>query len=256
MKKLTTILLLILLQNAVFSQEQAKGGSFFTVGLAYLELKDGLNHGLVFKGPDLSFEYGIERLNNRRYYSYSISVAGGGKTQINSWGFTWLLSPVNAHYSWKVFEKGDSWIFLGPSMLVNYRVQNYTELHAGPISWLTSYDLGFQASGFFNLKNKSIKVHLRNTVAGWNSRPPEERNPYYFTTKIGDNFSDMHSNMVFGTINKYSQTELSVALLLGAEKRQKALAYTVQYTGYFPSPAYRQVIHGIKYTWYLHKSKT
>lgn len=249
------IITLILTSQLSYSQITDYKGSALTVGLSYFELKDELNHGLVFRGPDIRLSYGYEILDSSKYFSYNFSLGGGGKTTKGTWAGTWYLSPINSHYSWNINNQANSRFYLGPSFKVQYNIQNYPELHAGSILWMTSYELGFHFSSFITLKNKIIELSLQNSLLSLNSRTPEERDPYYFTTKIGENFSDIHSNMSIGSFSQYNQTEISATIYFEGKKRKTSLGYTFNFTGYFDSPTYTQVFHQISYKWFLNKTQ-
>lgn len=148
----------------------------------------------------------------------------------------------------------NSKIFLGPYFQAQYNVQNYPELHAGSISWMTSYEIGFSFKYFLTIKSKTVELSAQNSLLSLNSRTPKERDPYFFSINIGDNFSDLHSNMVFGSFNQYNQTDISVAIYFDKKKR-KSLSYTFNYTGYYDGPTYNQVFHQIGYEWFLNKVK-
>lgn len=253
MKNFFLVFLFFLVHAEVYSQERIFRGNFLSVGVSYLEIKDELNHGLVFKGPDVSLEYGFQKIDSTRYFGFSGSLSGGGKTAVGSWGFRWSMSPINTHYLYRIGNGRGSNIYLGPSFQVSYNVQNYSEMHAGPIIWMTSYDLGIYLSGIFKLNDRLIEFHFRNTLGALSGRPEEERDPYYFSTNFGENFSYMHSNMVFGTVNSFNQTELGATLFLSPGKRAKAISYHFQYTGYFNAPEFRQLSHSIEYTWFFKK---
>lgn len=253
MKNYIFIFFILSSQLETFSQQKVFKGNFFSIGVSYLEIKDELNHGFVFKGPDISLGYGFQNIDSARYFTYSGSISGGGKTAVGTWGFRWSLSPVNTHYLIRINEKSKSTVYLGPSFLVSYNVQNYSELHAGPIIWMTSYDLGIKLSAIIDLNEKLIELQFRNTVGALSGRPEAERDPYYFTTNFGENFSNMHSNMKLGTVNTSNQTEVKITLFLNSKMQTKGLSYNFQYTGYFNDPEFRQLSHSIEYTWYFKK---
>ncbi len=254
--KYLTVILFCSLQITMFSQEREYKGSFILVGVSYLELKDELNHGFVFKGPNVKIEYGFQKIDSTRYFEYSASFNGGGITTKDTWSFMGSLTPVNIHYSYNILKNDKLNLYLGPSFLINYNVQSYPDLHAATSAlWLTNYDIGFNISGFLNIKERLVELKLRNTLFAFSSRPETERDPYYFTKKIGKTFSNIHNNMEFGSVNKYFQTEFNAIAYFNSKKRTKSIAYVFQYTNYSNEPAFKQMQHSIKYTWYLKKNK-
>ncbi len=256
MKQWISLIHLILLPTFLFSQKWTYQGNYLSLGISYLELKDELNHGLVFRGPDLSLAFGNQLLDDQRYFQYSVLLAGGGKTTIGTWGFKWTFAPLNTHYSFGVVNSEKLNLYLGPGLRAQYSVYNYPDLHAGPIIWMSNYNLELNATAFFELGSKKIITQLDHSLLGWSSRPDLERDPYFFSTKIGDNFRDIHQNMIFGSQDTYQQTKLNISLLWEGKKRWKALSYQLEFLAYYDQAAFRQLSHSIHYTWFFKKSKS
>jgi hypothetical protein len=255
MIRIAIILIVLFFPLISYTQFQDHHGSRLSVGLSYFELKDNLNYSHVFKGPDIRLEYGYFSINSKKYFNYHFSLGGGGKTAIGSWAGTWFLSPFNAHYSFCINATDNIRIYLGPAMQASYNFQNYPELHAGPILWLTSYDLGIHASGFFKVGENELSISIRNSLASLTSRTPLDRDPYFFSTNIIDNFSDLHSNMSTGSFGKFNQTEISFAWHFNRIEKLRSLRYQFNYVGYYSNPKFIQLFHQITYTWYLNKKK-
>ena len=136
---------------------------------------------------------------------------------------------------------------------VEYNVQNYPELHAGPIFWMTSYELGFHISKFTTIRDKTVEISLYNSLVALNSRTREGRDPYFFSTEIGENFSDILGDLSLGTFGKYNQTELRAKVYFNGEKRRKAFGYAINLLKYSDGPTFTQVIHQLRYSWFLSK---
>lgn len=249
------ILVIVLVGKISYSQVTDFRGSSFSAGASYFELKDELNHGLVFRGPDVMVYYGYNSIDSKRYFSYQVSLGGGGKTTKGTWGFTWYFSPVDVHYSWRIGNNSANRLYLGPSLKAQYFVQNYPDLHAGPINWFTSYDLGIHMSAFFVVKDMLFELKYRNNVLSLNSRPLIERDPYYFSTAIGDNLSDFHSNMTTNTVNRYNQSELTATLFLEGAKRVQSISYQFNFTGFFTPPSFIQIFNQFRYTLYFNSKQ-
>ncbi len=226
-------------------------GSTFSVGAAYLELKEDLNHGLVIRGPDLQLSYSYLVINPERYLSYRFTLGGGGKVVEGSWSGTWYLSPLSGHYAWRLGQSDKVAWYLGPKASIQYHVQNYPELHAGPILWMTSYDLGWYLSAFLQIKGRLLEFSWHNSLIGLHSRTPTQRDPYFFSTKVGENFSDIHQDLSFNTLPHFNRTELTATLYFNQETKMRSLSYQLQYLGYFPEPSFQQIFHQFCYSWYF-----
>ncbi|MEO1261746.1 MAG: hypothetical protein AAFZ15_23280 [Bacteroidota bacterium] len=251
-----SLFLLIFIWVNSFAQNRTYEGSFLSINVSYLELKDEFNHGLVFRGPDIGLEYGIQRLDGKKYFEYVAVLGAGGKTTAGTWGFRWLLSPLNVHYSWKIKDGENFNLFIGPSARVNYNIQNYPELHTGPIIWMGNYDVGVQLSSFISIKKKLVELKLNTNAIGWQSRPEQERNPYYYSAGFGENFSDLHKNLELGGVDKFNQTTFEARLFLDKKNKARSISYLFFYTGYYDRPEFTEVFHAIKYTWFLNAPKS
>lgn len=80
MNKTFLILILMIISVKVNAQNPPSHRSpHLSFSASYMELKDQINHGFVFRGPDVVIEYGIQRLTSLRYFNYSFSVVAVGK---------------------------------------------------------------------------------------------------------------------------------------------------------------------------------
>jgi len=249
MKKILITIFLILVSLTVYSIEKSEYRSrYLSFTASYMELKDQINHGFVFRGPDVVFEYGVQKLNPNRYMEYSFSLGGGGKTALDSWGFRWETSPVNYSYLFKTFNIKESVIYFGPEFSVNYNIQNYPDLHTGHLNWMTNYSIGFQLLGLTSYRGKTIKLHFRNSLLSLTSRPKEQRDQHYFSIKPGDIIADTHKNMSLDPFYKFFRTKLGAELKI---TQRSSISYEFHYVGFSDSPEFQQLNHAIKYTFYF-----
>ena len=249
------ILCLLFLFFSIYQDSSAQirsyKGSFFSLSTSYLELKDDFNYGLVFRGPDIGIEFGHNNVNEKYYFEFSSRLEGGGKTTIGTWGFRWYISPINARYLWKVTESDGFNLYVGPSTRVNYNIQTYPDLHAGPIIWMSNYDLGVSVNSFFSLGNKLLEVRLNTNLFGWHSRPSEDRDPYFYESGFGDNFSQLHEKLNPGGLSEFRQTEFETRLYFKGKKRSQSISYLFAFTGYYNRVEFRELIHSLKFTWFI-----
>jgi len=253
MKQLSLNIVLIMTSLLSYSQIIDYKGSTFSAGLSYYELKDELNHGLVFRGPDIRLSYGYAIIDSTKYFNYSFGLGGGGKTTRGTWAGTWLISPFNSHYAWKIKSNTNTKFYIGPSLNANWNIQNYPELHAGSILWMTSYELGFHFSSFIPVRGKILELSIQNSLLSMTSRTPKNGDPYYFTTQVGENITDIHGEMSIGFFNQYNQTEISATVNFMGKKRKSFLSYTFNFIGYFDNQSYTQIYHQLNYKWFLKK---
>lgn len=251
MKSTLLLVLYALLSLTGFSQTRIYQGSYLSVGAAHLQLKDQLNHGLVFSGPDILVSYGIQRISPNQHFELGTALITGGISSDGTWAFRASLSPIQTHYAWNLVKNPSFCLYLGPAFQAVYDVQGYPELHAGPISWMAYYDLGLFLSATFPLANKPVEVQLQHTTFSLSSRPSPDRDPYYFSAQVGENVGDMHRNMSFGSLDRFQQIHLQARIYLNSNR---SLTYDFRYTAYNETPQLEIILHGLAYTWYLRKS--
>ena len=77
-KAVLFVLCLTLMHAQVFAQDYGYAGSKFSIGASYLELKDELNHGLVFRGPDIRLSYEYGKIDSSKYFQLHLKSGGWG----------------------------------------------------------------------------------------------------------------------------------------------------------------------------------
>ena len=250
MKKIwITVLLAAAMSGNLKAEEVGDWNSaYVSVSASYFELKDRINHGFVFIGPDAGLAFGIRNMRAGRYFDYSLSLDGGGKIALDSWGFRWAISPVNFAYAFNVHTANETALYAGPAFFVNYSIQNYPDMHSGWLNWMTNYSLGLHLAGRTNVRGKTLNVQMRNAILSLTSRPESQRDQYYFSLRASDILGDTHSNMRLSPIYDYVQTDLRAEVFLG---ERSSLAYLFHYTKYVDAPTFQQLSHGLKYTFYF-----
>jgi len=135
----TKILVITLICSCVVNVacgQSDSGSKYIGFSASYMELKDQLNHGFVFAGPDVKFEYGSRKIDSQQYRQLSAALSGGGKTALGSWGFRWAASPFQMNRSYNIHQGESLAIYCGPDFSINYNLQNYPDMHSGHLSWM------------------------------------------------------------------------------------------------------------------------
>jgi hypothetical protein len=222
---------ILLIISAAFAQPATTHEHKISVN--YLQIKESLNYGLVFKGPGLNYEY----LKRWEYDKNQLTYTG-------RFGFSYLetrdiaaaninLVPVNLNYLFK--PKPEKEFFIGPTLLVDYNYELYPDLQSGYSFWFTHMSVGVKMLYKFNLQSNLFQVELGTTLFGITSRAKQWEDPYYYDLSFGDVIKYLHQDMQFGSFGQYNHSELEIRYKPNAGSRW-ALAYNFQYYGYFDEP--------------------
>jgi hypothetical protein len=220
------------------------GSRFLSFSADYLELKDQLNHGFVFRGPDVSLWVGMRRDVGSGWLDYSFRLSGGGKTALGTWGFRWAVAPVNIAYLATVYAKDGAVLSVGPSIRAEYDIQNYPDLHTGLLNWVTSYAIGIRIVAGAEIRSRGVRAELEADLAGAVSRPALDRDPQLFSLRPGDILRNAHDGLRFVQPTDFLRTSISIGTAVG---RAGFLDYRFVFVGFFDRPSYRQLSHGLQY---------
>ena len=220
-------------------------------GLQYHQIKESSNYGLVNQGLNLSLNYDYQKLNNNRLFSYNPIIAFGPNYRYGL-GLNWHFKLLDFFYAYRICDKANRSLYLGPYASVNYLLQLYPEMQSGHMFWFTTMEIGPKFQWFLNFGDRKVTVKASTSIAGFTSRPVESTEPYFYSLNIGDIISDSHSNLKFGSFNNFNHTFFEVSYANPA-KNKLSLGYAFEYFGYYNAPAYSYLTHSILLKWQLGK---
>jgi hypothetical protein len=215
------------------AQPQNTVSGFHSVSFNYLQLKEEMNYGLVFRGPGLSYAYSFKSENNIRSINFEVRL-----------GFTYMqtrkvpaaninIVPVKLEYLFKdVFSDN---LDLGPSFIADYNYQFNPDLHSGQSFWFTNYSLGGILQYNYRVSGQLFALSLNISFFGLTSRQPQYSDPYFWDLSAGDIMKFLHQDFNWGSWNKYNRSELEIRWL-PAENSRLILSYSLNYMGYFDEP--------------------
>jgi hypothetical protein len=136
-------------------------------------------------------------------------------------------------------------LYIGPDLKFEYNYTLYPQLQSGFDYWFTNFSLGLKAHYAFNYQSSAFQIALSSSLAGFTSRQPDYRDPYFFD--IGFKFAvrDLHQKLVFGSFEKYNTTDLEI-LWKPVSKSRLTFGYEFRYAGYYQAPEIKKVSHSIK----------
>jgi hypothetical protein len=242
MKK--SLLLLILLNLAALnSYSQFSLDHNHQVVVSFLQIKDEMNYGLVFRGPGLGFTYSSERQNDRLLIDYQARISMSVVMTRDILAPSFNLVPVRFG---TLFNTGPMKHFLiGPYLVAEYNYELYPDLQSGYSFWFTHFSMGAAATGWFSFGKHRIDLSLFTTVFGFTSRQPVYDDPYFYDLSFSDVIKDLHQDLQFGSWGKYNQTEFEIRWKPDKHSRM-AFAYLLQYYGYFDEPSLGMLNQSVK----------
>ena len=203
-----------------------------------------MNHGLIFRGPGLVYDYSVRWENKNRIIDYS-----------SRFGFSYLESrkigggninfiPLNLRYLFKPNE--ESHFTIGPQLIADYNYELYPDFQSGYSFWFTNFSVAIASQYKFNINQNLFRLSLGSTLYGFTSRPQEYDNPYFFDSSLGYVIKFIHQDLKSGSLNRYNHTEFEFRWQPKSESRM-AIAYDLQYYGYFKEPEVIIINHMFKF---------
>ncbi len=243
MKTLRLSLLFLMIFEISHAQENpVNRSSFFTAGV--LQIKESANFGLVFTGPAVNYGLNREFLKDNRLITYENKFGLGILFSRGIPSLAFYLKPVDLGYLFKVYS-GTGNLYIGPSLKLVYDYELYPDLQAGFDYWFTDLSLGLNALYNFSCNNSIFRITVNSSFAGFVSRQPEYRDPYYYDLGFKYAVKHLHQDMEFGSFSRYHSTDLEI-LWKHKKDSRLALGYVLEYSGYFKAPDFVIINQSIK----------
>ncbi len=232
MNKTFTIIIGFILSAGIASSQMDKS-HFHAVTLNFLQIKEELNYGIVFRGLGLGYAYSAQWQNDKNLLGYDARFSFTILDTRDILAPSINVVPVRLDY---LFKMGTNNRFcIGPFFTMEYNFEMYPDLQSGYSFWFTHYSLGGALNYSFNAQKHHFDFIFHTTLLGITSRNPVYDDPYFFDLSLGYILRFVHQNFQFGTLNRYNQSELEIRWQPKAISRL-AFAYTFQYYGYFDIP--------------------
>ena len=253
MKKYSKLLILFLLGagHALAQPGNITSTHRLGFGVQYHQIKESANYGLVNQGLNLSLNYDYQKRNNNRLFSYNPVIAFGPNYRYGL-GLNWHFKLIDFFYGYRICNKDNRSLYLGPYASVNHLLQLYPEMQSGHMFWFTTIEIGPKFQWLLNFDQRKVIVKVSTSLAGFTSRPEESTEQHFYSLKISDIIRDSHSNLLFGSFNNFNHTFLEVYYANPA-KNKLSLGYAFEYFGYYKAPSYSYLTHSILLKWRLGK---
>jgi len=227
----SSFVILLCLGNITNSQQKRTIEN--EISLNYLQIKEGMNHGLIFRGPGSGYDFSVRWENNTRIIEYSARFAFSYLESRKIGGGNINFMPLNLTYLFK--PKAESQFTIGPQLIADYNYELYPDLQSGYSFWFTNFSVGAASQYKFNVNQNLFRLSFGLTFYGFTSRPQEYDNPYFFDSSFGYAIRFINQDLKSGSLNRYNHTEFEFRWQPKSESRI-AIAYNLQYYGYFKEP--------------------
>lgn len=213
-----------------------------------IQVKDALNYGLVYNGPNLGVTYFYNKNMHKYAFSYSSEVYFGGLFGKGG-GFSWRLKSIDISYRHKLKSMP---LTIGAYYSTDYQWQQYPELHGGRLYWFSSLEIGPQITYKISPKDYQVNICFSNSLVGFTSRPEHTSEPYYYSFSLAEFFNVANQKLDFGLINKFNRTKLEIELNRDSWKRF-SIGYTFEYYGYYQEPKLVYLCHSLNLNWKINR---
>ena len=232
---------MFLLVNHVLPQEP--GSHNHILNFNYLQLKDEMNYGLVFRGGGISYAFTNQWQNDRSGVCYE-ALLGLTYMQTRTVPAANLhIRPAKICYLFKGVYGSN--LMTGPFFLADYNYQFYPDLHSGHSLWFTHIGLGGMVQYDQTIGRHRLSFSMSTSLFGLTSRQPVYHDPYFWDLSAGDIVKYFHRDLGFGSWNEYNCSELEIRWL-PSENSRIIFSYEVDIMGYFRAPGLTVVNQSIK----------
>lgn len=243
---------LLIFSSRTNAQDTVEGKSqSLTLKTEFQQIKDNFNYGLVFSGINLVGKYSLEKSFEKSTFIYSPEL-GLGVNYNKELGFSLGFVPLDLYYGLKVKNSIAGPLTIGGYITTDYNWQFYPDLQSGHMFWFTSIEIGPQILFTLPVKDRKIEIILSNSLAGYTSRPDPGTETYFYSLRFSDFISNVHSNLQFGSFNKFNHTNI-VAKLQPSRNKRLFLAYEFEYFGYYNNPKLNYLSHSLNLNWKIGK---
>jgi hypothetical protein len=209
----------------------------------FMQLKDGLNLGLVFNGARLEYRYGLLWKIQAHEILYQPRLGFGvGMSRFRTMECYHLhVAPINVTWKMPIYEQNGHTIMAGANFITDYNYQYWEDLHDAPLFW--NSEIGFSPVIQYNYQwdNKRIGAVLQNSLFGFTSHI-QGYDPYFWQRTAKDFFVKPHTDLKFGSFNNYNHTNVSLEFVPNISKRH-SIVYEFDYSGYFYGNQFHRINH-------------
>lgn len=236
------LLSLALISSSIFSSAQTIKLRDQYLILNVTQIREGMNFGFVFHGPQLQYgrDWKWQKPGSRFELGTNLGISPFFRKGI---GVDFHLAPVNFNFQVKISDH----FWLGPSVLTDYNYEFYPDLQVGHDFWFSHYSAGGSFLFQKNFQKRKLAIRFSNSLLGFTSRTQDDFNDLYFDIGLKYALRDLHKDMKFSAINRYTVTHIEIDLSSLQPKRVE-LTFLIDYFGYYRTPKWARLNYGLKLT--------
>lgn len=237
-----SMLLMLLFLKSSGQENVVYRSSFFSSGFS--QVKEAANFGLVFSGPVVNYGMIWNSRNEKRMITFGYEFGVGIPFSKSIPALDIFLKPIDVAYMFRVPGLHNR-LYMGPGLKFEYNYTLYPQLQSAFDYWFTNFSLGLNVNYSFNYQKSAFQIMLNTTLAGFTSRQPIYRDPYFYDIGFKHAVRHLHQNLVFQSLDKYNTTELGI-LWKPARESIFTFGYEFRYSGYFHAPEIQRLSHKIR----------
>jgi len=214
----------------------------------FVQLKEGLNLGMVFDGFQLEYRYGAHW--NIKNHEICYQPAFGAAYVFQNGALKQLMddvqihfTPINVTWTMPLYDVSGHTFKGGLNFIADYNYQDYNDLHDDPLFWNSEIGFSPVIQYHFQWNDKRITVGLRNSLFGFTSHI-QGYDPYFWQYTFKDVFIKPHTDLKFGSFNNYNHTNFSLEFVPNTAKRH-SIGYEFDYLGLFYGNQFYRINHNL-----------
>ena len=227
--------------HEAFAQSKNK----IAVSAEFVQVKDRFNHGMLFNGPQVGFQY--QRLWNFSAVelSYNPKIALGIPFSREMAAVNINFTPIDASCLRYVYQSDSHSLKTGLNFATNYSYQLYPYLQSARLFWFG--EIGFSPAIEYQYKweERAIRINLQNSVFGFISRT-NDYDPYFFSLEFIDFFVSPHKNLQFGSFDKYNHAKVHIEYTSNT-LNSNSLAFGMEYIGAYFNVHFQSLIYQLQW---------
>ncbi|MDR0232522.1 MAG: hypothetical protein LBI82_10440 [Dysgonamonadaceae bacterium] len=223
LKTLVTFCALILFSGNCLAQNKNE----ISVYVGFVQLKEELAQSMVYRGPQVGFQYQRNWFFEKWELRYNPKLAVGVPFNRGMIGASFHFVPIDFSGLKPVYQNDNHSLRLGMNFATNYTYQFYPKQLGANMFRYTEIGIAPCIEYGYQWNQSKIKIFLQNSLAGFVSRT-ENVPPYFYSLKVSDFVVKPHQNMQFGSFDKYNHTNASVEYIPDTSKNH-SFALGVEY---------------------------
>jgi hypothetical protein len=193
-----------------------------SIYLGFIQLKDELAQNMVYRGPQIGFNYQRNIFFEKWELRYNPKIALGVPFNRGMTGTSFHFVPIDFSGIVPVFQNDRHTLRVGLNFATNYTYQFYPKQLGAHLFMYSEIGIAPCLEYEYQWKQSKIKVFLQNSVAGFVSRT--ENVPHYFySLKFSDFAVAPHQNMKFGSFNQYEHLNTSIEYMPNISKKHSVV---------------------------------